>query len=293
MESVAGAPVVVGVDTSTRSHDAVELAAAEAALRRRPLRIVHAFLWPLVRLGVPPSSPYPALDAFRDEARSLLAEAERLAGKIAPGTAITSEIVTDLPVPALLAESRHADLLVVGNRGEGGFRGLGLGSVAGQTATHAPCPVLVARGRAEAAGPVVVGVDGSATSQHAVEFAAREASYLGCSLVAVHAWGLPPTIASGELVPLGIELAAAEAEEERVLAEALAGTAQDHPDLVVQPDLHRGSASRALLGWSRRARMVVVGSRGHGGFPGLLLGSVGQHLISHAACPVVVARTAG
>ncbi|MGA5302475.1 universal stress protein [Nucisporomicrobium flavum] len=292
MESVTGAPVVVGVDTSPRSNDAVELAAAEAALRHRPLRIVHAFLWPLARLAVPPASPYPALDAFRDEARSLLTDAERLAAKTAPGTRITTEIITDLPVSALLAESRHADLLVVGDRGSGGFRGLVVGSVAVQTATHASCPVLIARRRRDAAGPVIVGIDGSAASQRALEFAAREASLQGVDLVAVHAWGLPPTLGAGELVPLAYELAAARDEEERILAESLAGTAQLWPDVRIQRDLHRGAPARALLGWSRRARLIVVGSRGHGGFPGLLLGSVGQHLIHHAACPVAVVRAA-
>jgi nucleotide-binding universal stress UspA family protein len=86
------------------------------------------------------------------------------------------------------------------------------------------------------------------------------------------------------------EFWAGEAEQERILSEALAGLAERFPDLPVRREVRRGQARRLLVELSRTAQLVVVGARGHGGFAGLLLGSVSRYLMHHADCPVLVAR---
>ncbi|MFI7542443.1 universal stress protein [Actinoplanes sp. NPDC049599] len=290
MTTMTGAPVVVGVDGSARALAATETAAAEAALRHRPLRIVHAFVWPTVGSAIPPGDFGPSLPAFRERADEIVAEAVRVAGKCSPGIAVTSEVTTGAPVPVLLAESRRAHLMVLGDRGVGGFAGLFLGSVAMQLATHGECPTLVVRGEQPSAGPVVVGVDGSAVSAHACTFAAEEASLRGVGLVALHVWRAPVIGTPGGTMPLVYDVDLLEEEERRVLAESTAGLAERYPDVPIRQEIIRGAPGHELAQRSRSAQLMVVGSRGHGGFTGLLLGSVSQHLIGHAGCPVVVAR---
>ncbi|MFI7601741.1 universal stress protein [Actinoplanes sp. NPDC049681] len=280
MTTVAGAAVMVGVDGSPRSLDAVEVAAAEAALRRRPLRIVHA------QAGRAPRSAGTA-DAAGENAAACLAEAVRMAGKVTSDVAVTTEVVHGRPAAALTALSRHASLLVVGDRGLGGML---FGSVPHHLASHAGCPVLVVRGEPRTAGPVVVGVDGTGDSAGAVDVAFEEASLRCTSLVALHAWcGTDGTELDGGLPARGVFRSGA-AQEERVLAEALAGAADRYPEVPVRRQVVRGHAGPLLTDWSGMAQLVVVGERRHSGLPGAMLGSVSQHLIFHADCPTTVVR---
>ncbi|MBM2616336.1 universal stress protein [Actinoplanes sp. LDG1-06] len=165
-----------------------------------------------------------------------------------------------------------------------------IGSVALQTATHGAGPVLVARGTPRSDGPVVVGVDGSPVSAEALRFAAEEAALRGAELVAVHAWNGGDGTELNAHLPMSYSTWSGEDEERRVLAEALAGLAEKYPDLPVRREVVDGSARAHLTRWSTTAQLIVVGSRGHGGFTGLLLGSVVQHLLHHADCPVAVVR---
>jgi nucleotide-binding universal stress UspA family protein len=171
MAARAGAAVVVGVDGSPRSLDAVEMAATEAALRHRPLRVVHAV--PAWRAGATATGPRIGVSD------DYLAEAVVLADKVSSTTPVTSDLVPGRAVPVLVDESRRANMVVLGDRG---LTGLLIGSVVVQTAAHAACPVLIVRGlHYDRSGPVVVGVDGSARSMLALEFAAEEASLRGPS----------------------------------------------------------------------------------------------------------------
>jgi len=276
-------PVVVGVDGSARSLVAVETAAGEAALRRRRLRIVHALVWVPVGMDLDPAVVPPVHQSYWERAEACVAEAQRIAAECAPELDVTTEVIPGRPATVLLRESDHAELLVLGDHGLGGLAELMIGSVALQTATHGRCPVLVARGTERADGPVVVGVDGSASSSAAVRFAADEATMRGAELVTLHAWSGRDDTELGANRPT-------DHEERRVLAEAVAGIAAKHPDLPVRRQVSNGSARGHLTEWSRSAQLVVVGSRGHGGFAGLLLGSVGHHLLHHSACPVAVVR---
>jgi nucleotide-binding universal stress UspA family protein len=280
--------VVVGVDGSDASLRAVEVAATEARLRRLPLRVVHAFIWP--ELGVPLGpSPYgPPEGGLQHDAERLLAAAVERARRVAPGVDVDGELVTGGAGAVLVEESRGAAIVVTGDRGLGGFTGLLVGSVAVQLAAHAHCPVLVVRGRPEPDGPVVLGVDGSPEGRPAVVSAFEEASLRGAELVAVHAWLQPVPLQVGAVLPVLYDVDKVQAEEARLLAEAIAGCREPYPDVVVHEELVHASPRQHLVERSATAQLLVVGTRGLGGFGGLLLGSVSQAALHHAECPVLV-----
>ncbi|MBQ0896334.1 universal stress protein [Micromonospora sp. U56] len=284
-------PVVVGVDGSPSSLVAAEHAARAAELRRRPLHLVHGYLHPL-GYGVP-LNPYDlGLPAPTEESGKML---ERTAAELAgrwPGLTVEVRQVAGGPGATLIEESRRADLVVVGSRGLGGFAGLLLGSVGAQVAAHAHCPVLVIRPEEQPIpmdGPVVAGVDGSESARLAAGYAADEAARRNVPLVLVHVG--PPD--GDRPVPEEVEesQAAYHAEAVRLLAGASAAVRADHPDLVVREHPVRAAgAAQGLIEASGAASMLAVGTRGRGGFTGLLLGSVSQTVVQHARCPVLVAH---
>jgi nucleotide-binding universal stress UspA family protein len=137
---------------------------------------------------------------------------------------------------------------------------------------------------------VLVGVDGSRGSRKALIWAAAEAATHGADLVVLKVWehALPPPMGSGS-VPLGdVPDTGDDAAEEllKVIKEELG----DDPPVRVYPRAKEGGAARALIEQSMDADLLVVGTRGHGGFPGLVLGSVSQHVAAYAKCPVTVVR---
>ncbi|MFC5992881.1 universal stress protein [Pseudonocardia hispaniensis] len=282
-------PVVVGVDGSEPALDAVRWAAREAAARRVPLRLVGAFVWTgtphIGDLGLGESY----LEGLWQAARAELEDAAEAARSVAPDVTIEQEVRAGYPVPVLADESERARMVAVGSRGLGGFTGLLVGSVAVGLATHASSPVVVVRGAVPEASsaPVVVGVDGSPVSEAAVAFAFEAASWRRVPLVAVHTWSdmlLDPTLG-----PL-LDWDAIEADERQVLAERLAGWSEKYPDVEVRRVVERDRPAKALVDRSGDAQLVVVGSRGRGGFAGALLGSVSQSLLRHARCPVAIVR---
>jgi nucleotide-binding universal stress UspA family protein len=292
MSTVAGAAVVVGVDGSECSLSAVRAAATEAVERGRPLRIVHAYIWPSLGVATGPGVDGPSDMGMRDTAERVLAEAVTAAEKAAPGVNATAALIDGAPAPVLLGESRNAVVLVIGDRGLGGFGSLMLGSVALHTTAHAACPVLVVRGSARSTGPVVVGVDGSLGSASAVGFAIDEAARRGTTLTVVHAWGVFDSGRQSDVLPMVYEPDSLQGQEQRVLSESLAGWAQQYPEVPIQPELVRGRPAAALIERSQTAQLMVTGARGRGGFTGLLLGSVSQTLMHHAGCSVAVVRAA-
>jgi nucleotide-binding universal stress UspA family protein len=286
--STLAAPVVVGVDGSASSLVAVDLAAREAAARKRPLCIVHAFIWPYLNVPLDPSPYGPPEGGFRNEAKRILAAAYVRASAAAPGVEIDGELVTGDAAAVLIERSHSAALVVLGDRGLGGFTGLLVGSVAVQVAAHATGPIIVTRGTADPTAPVLLGVDGSPVNDPAVGFAFEAAALRGVPIVALHAWSHPVATGPGDMLPLAYDIADVEAEETRVLAEALAGWHEKFPDVIVHRTVVHGSPRKALIEASHHAQLAVVGSRGRGGFTGLLLGSVSQAMLHHAACPVAV-----
>lgn len=282
------ASVLVGVDGSAMALAAVDLAAHEAAARHRSLRVVHACVWPLFNVPLGPLPEGPPESGLLHDAERVVAEAVWRARAAAPGVEVSGEVLTGAPAPILLHCSKEAVLTVIGDRGLGGFTGLLAGSVAVQLAAHATGPVVVVRGVVQDAGPVVLGVDGAPASERAVGFAFESAALHGAPLTVLHAWRSPVSTGPGDMLPLTYDPARLEAEESRLLAEAIAGWQERFPEVSVQLELALGGPRRLLIEASAAARLVVVGTRGRGGFTGLLLGSVSQALLHHAACPVAV-----
>jgi nucleotide-binding universal stress UspA family protein len=186
-----------------------------------------------------------------------------------------------------------ADLLVVGNRGRGGVRSALLGSVALHCVTHARCPVLVVHETAADTGGqrIVVGLDGSAGARAALDAALDEAARTGADVEALVAFAIDDYWTDfGTAAPKPPEEVRRELSEraERDVAEVLAGRAADAPPVAVRTEVVDGAAQDVLVERSRGARLLVVGSRGHGTLRGLLLGSVALHCAMHAVPPVLV-----
>lgn len=282
--------ILVGVDGSSQSLAAVDLGLRQARLHRRPLRVVHAFVWPLLGVPLGPSPEGPPGGGLAADADRVVADALAHAAAAGPDVETAGEVVTGAVVPVLLAEAQRAELVVLGDRGLGGFTGLLVGSVAVQVAAHAPGPVLVARGTLREHGPVVVGVDGSAASAAVVEFAFAEAAARGAALVALHAWyrRLPPETV--DELPLIYEPDDVQAAQARQLAASLAGARRRFPTVAVHEQVRQDRVAHALIEATTDAQLLVVGARGRGGFAGLLLGSVSQAVLHHARCPVAIVR---
>ncbi|GII54233.1 universal stress protein [Planotetraspora thailandica] len=282
--------IIVGVDGSQAGIEAAGWAAREAALRGVPVKIVHALpAW--IFAGVARGSCANVARWMRDGGEDVVAAAAERARADAPEVPADTALLAGDPRQALIQAAEGADLLVVGNHGLGGFRGLLLGSVAYGVAGHAPCDVVVVREPATPPrGEVVVGVDGSPTGTAVVEFAFAEASLRGAALRAVHAWTLPMWSVGGAYVPVG-DAYEDEQIEIRLLAEAVAGMRERYPEVKVTEEVVQGHAVEVLKAASGGADLLVVGSRGLGEFKGLVLGSVSQALLHHARCPLAVVRT--
>lgn len=284
-------PVIVGVDGSAASLSAAEYAVDEATLRKAPLLILYGHLRRSpVSLWRRKRDPY----VIRGIRRLLDAVAERARIR-GPNIDIVADVLVEEPGAALVARSGHAQLVVVGHSGRGGAA---LGSVAAHVAAHAGCPVIVHRPitgetRPARRGLVIVGVDGSAVSTAALRFALDEAALRGAQLEVVQVWTHPPGAEPAGVHPDAYDYAEAKAEAERMLAELLAGTLTEYPEVAVtRTVIHSLDAAHVLVDQSRRAQLIVVGSRGRGGVARLLLGSVSQALINDAGCPVAVVPAA-
>jgi nucleotide-binding universal stress UspA family protein len=140
---------------------------------------------------------------------------------------------------------------------------------------------------------IVVGVDGSKASQQALAWAIRQADLTGASVDAVIAWHHPVIIAGLPHGPVAtLEEAAYGEFAATVLSNSIREVSADSA-VKVNPVVRHGNAAQVLLGAAEGADVLVVGSRGHGGFAGALLGSVSQHCAHHAPCPVVIIRGPG
>jgi nucleotide-binding universal stress UspA family protein len=293
--------IVVGVDGSPHANIAVEWAATRARQTGARLRLLHAYDLPVpvptmsMAVATPPTASDPAAGAER-AGEAVLAAASDVAHRQGRDIDVTTHLVSGGAAPALIDASAEASLIVVGSRGRGGFAGMLLGSVSVQVSAHAHCPTVVVRDRPPTTtGPVVVGVDGSEAAHAALPFAFAEAGRLGTTLIAMHAWSLP--------LPTGPADAAAVAliddhtrvryqdAARHVLTDALAACRRQHPTVPVEERLVDGTPVGALLEAAAEPVMIVVGSRGRGGFTGLLLGSTSQSVLHHATCPVAVIRT--
>jgi nucleotide-binding universal stress UspA family protein len=284
--------IVVGVDESSGAAAALRWAAAERAVDDCELTAVLCWTY----LEQHRSQPNQHFDAEYGDAAARQA-LDTIVEQVLGGEAahVQRRTVNDHTARALLAASADADLLVLGARGLSGWREVIVGSVTRQCLHHATKPVAVIRQRPDEPQPshttdanrVVVGVDGSEASLQALHWALDEARRRRAVLTAVHVWTAP--YIGPELVPAAAydtdehDRRGREVLESAVAAADTSGLAAPVEQLVVS-----GGAAATLAGAADGADLLVVGSRGHGGFAGLLLGSVSDHVVHHAACPVVV-----
>ncbi|TCO61952.1 universal stress protein [Actinocrispum wychmicini] len=281
-------PVVVGVDGSESALRAVRWAAMEAAARKIPLRIVHACM------PVDGRSPSPMPPSMADTVVAAGRQWLTIAADVAKETwdDVSTELVREYEVDALIRGSQDAQLMVLGARGHGGFAELLIGSVAVAVSARGHCPVVVVQGAdVDRTGkPIVVGVDGSPASEGAIAFAFDEASRRDVPLVAVHTWSDPVTASAFAMAPFAVDWYEVRTEEEQLLAERVAGWQEKYPNVRVQRVVTHDHPARTLIDQARNAQLVVVGSRGRGPVAGMLLGSTSQALLHHAPCPVAVVR---
>ena len=282
--------IVVGIDESPAAKVAVQWAARDAELRKIPVTLVHAIspevaTWPNVRL------PAGLARWQRDRGRRLVDEAFKLveeASQHGGPAEVHSEVLASAAVPTLVELSKEAELVVTGCRGSARWPGQLLGSVSSGLIRYAHCPVAIVHDEDPShpsEAPVLVGIDGSSASELATAIAFDEASRRNVGLVALHAW----SDADVSEWP-GIDSPAAQSMAEEVLAERLAGWQEQYPDVPVSRAVVCDKPARQLVQRSADAQLVVVGSRGRGGFAEMLLGSVGEAVAQMAQVPVIVAR---
>lgn len=290
-------PVVVGMDGSAEALRAAAYGAWEAKRRNVPLRLVFAHapapMWgPSILLA----------DDYRWERqwpRDMLVEAEQRVIAAHPDVTLQTAVVSGSAAGALVDESRSASLVIVGTRAVTGVIGRLSGSVAAQVAAHAHTPVVVTRPTDDldvdatviTDRPVIVGLDGSVESEQAMAFAVEQAVARGASLRAVYIWNVLEVHDIGPIIPDDFDADAAEAKATRLLTEATEGWASSYPDLTISRRVVHGlDVVDALTRDGQGAGLIVVGSRGHGGFLGLRLGSTVDGLIRHAGPPLAVVR---
>lgn len=289
---IAGSPIIAGVDGSPQALDAARWAGVEARSLNRPLHVVYASVWSMVTHPVPPAVPAGHRQIMLEKAQRWVHEAANIVRAGAPGVEVIERLVVGEPAAVLIGESRHAREVVVASRGLDGPDSGSLGSTALRLAQQAGCPVVLLRHPAAGnpGGPVVVGVDSSAGSDGALEFALDYAARCGAPLVALHAWSDVPVSEQEVTIWQTLDWARVAAEEEQLLVERLAGWLDKYPEVEVSRVVTIDRPIRRLIEAATWARLLVVGSRGRGGVPGVQLGSTSQALLYQAPCPVAIVR---
>ncbi|MEU2429386.1 universal stress protein [Streptomyces sp. NPDC007861] len=284
-------PLVVGVDGSGSSLDALDWAVDEAARRSLALRLVYASRW----------ERYEGTAAFVEDLErpseqklidAVVDVATERAHRRNPGVKVVAEVSAEDTVTALVDESRHAAMLVTGARGRGGLAGLLLGSVSLGVAARAHCPVVVVRGdtagRKGTHGRVLLGVADTGQGSSATSFAFREAAARACELEAVRAWRRPAHQPADHIL-----LAADPGlyDRERAATQidvAVAEGVREHPEVPLRRSTVEGPAYKVLVERSAAADLVVVGAHRRQGHFGLQLGRVAHTVLHHSECPVAV-----
>lgn len=280
--------IVVGVDGSGDADAAVRWAAHEAAIRGVCLTLVQAIAMPS------PGWSNPDLrELYETDADAILDDAVTNINDSMKDSApedIRRQVFFSRPATALIDLSKDAEMVVVGAHGRGTLRRWLLGSVSNALIHHAHCPVaVIARDASPSSqdpkAPVILGFDGSASSEAAAEIAFREASMRGAELVVLHAASdtdlsqIVSTRYSEGLAGVGEKL-----------TEQLAGYQERYPGVHVQRAVMDDRPAAHLLNLSATAQLVVVGSHGRGGFAGMALGSVSTAVAHASRTPVIVAR---
>ncbi|WP_258802318.1 universal stress protein [Pseudarthrobacter sp. NS4] len=273
--------IVAGYDGSAEAAAAIHWAAQQARLRGCPLYVVHCSIWPLLTKNLGPV-PGVADSGLERAAEAILEEGVSRAEAAAPGLDVQGTLLHGLPASYLAEVSAGQEMIVVGSRGLGGFLGLLVGSVSLELAATATCPVAVIRPALHPDGPIVVAVDVSG-SPAALEDACALALDWRAGLTIVHVHHTPPGY--GQRGPLDADAAAGDVLSSVMSrARALATSVPVEGRLLTDT-----SVPHAILKASEGARMLVVGSKGHG-FLRETIGSTAHAVLHHARGPVLISR---
>ncbi len=285
-----GQRIVVGVDGSAGSIAAMTWAADTAARVGATIVPVVAWEYPtLALLPFPAGMPVPPVDAMQADSEVRAEVLVEAALASAPAVEVADPIVRQgSPGKVLCDVTDPADLLVVGSRGLGSVKGVLLGSVSAHCATAAPCPVAVIPVADEgdepiahvANGVILVGVDGSPSSDDAVRWADAWAPE-DATLTLIHVWNVPVTSAASAF---SIDAEALEDAAKHLLDNAACLVEHHKVDTLRV----RGDARTELAMRGREAEMVVIGARGHSRFERFLMGSVADHTVHHLVAPTVI-----
>ena len=282
--------VVVGYDGSDGSERALQWAVEEAKLRAVPLKIAVVWEEPMVDMGFGGGAIIdPTLaEVMKDRGEQIAAQGRELVAN--SGLEVSAEAVVGPAASALVEASEHADLLVTGSHSKRGVAEILLGSTSSQVATHSKCPTVVVRPKPVTYHRLGVAIDGSEPGQRALDFAFDEASRRGWKLLVIHAWDVHVVgfDVDASTYPKGGIIDEVKDAEDRLSSEVLAGHRDRYPDVEIELHLGRGHADNVVLEASDECDLLVVGSRGHGGFASLMLGSVSNRVLHHAQCSVAV-----
>lgn len=271
-------PVLVGVDGFPTSLEAALWAAAEAALRHADMQLVVV-------------NDDPALD---DDLRQRLHDVAARCRQHHPQLTISEHLCRGRPAAELIRRSGEAQLLVTGSRGQEEPAGW-LGSVSTAVAMRAHCPVTVVHAPHTefTGGLVVVGFDNSQYSGAALRFALDTATLHHTDVLAILVLrDIRTEYPWTEQSIIDIDWKRWHDEALRHLDGQLTEWAEDYPEVSVRAEVRRGYPIEELADAGSHARMLVVGHRGTGGAPGLLLGSVASGVLHHSSCPVTVVHQA-
>jgi nucleotide-binding universal stress UspA family protein len=277
--------VLVGVDESQEAQHAVDWAVADAATTGSTVTVVHVV--PPLSAAVMDITPEMGRYLERRAQKMLNATVQR-AEQVTPGVKVDARLLHGNPPAELITLADEADQVVLGSRGTGGFASLLLGSVGAEVAAHARRPTVIVREQGHRRGPVIVGVDGSERGDSALEYGFAYAARHGLALQALHTY--PYYVVTPPFPTRPVDVGKLRDEAEKVAQDALGRWSAKFPDVLSEWAVAQGGAARHLLEGSEGSSLLAVGCRGHGGFAGLLLGSVSQAVIRHAHCPVVVTR---
>lgn len=278
-------PIVVGVDPDASKRLALAWAADEADRRGLPLRLVHAQGVPT--RGYRSREVRPSWEewnqALHGAGDQILEEAVTFVESRRPEVELSTLLAEGEPAWVLREEARGASMVVVGSWHLSRRRELlASAAVALPLVAHASCPVAVVpepEHVTQEPAYFVVGVDGSPHSAAAVDLAFEEAALRGAVLRALYVWQPP-------LLGIQDEDAAVQ-EARRVLSETVAGRTATHPEVELHHEVLLGHPVHVLTEASEHALGLIVGTRGHGGFTDMFLGSVSQGALHHARCPVI------
>lgn len=282
-------PVVVGIDGSDHSLAALDWALGEARARRAPLVAVTAYSVPIFAASGMDGG-YATIDdsIIREGAHAVLESA--LQGADTAAVSVQLVVESGDAAGVLLSWSERAQLVVVGSRGRGGFVGRLLGSTSGALPAHAHCPIVTvppAGKRADRVEDVVVSaVDGSEHARMAVIAAAEEAHRHGLPLRLLCA--LPPITASMAWVPAPLDRDGMRQDVNEQMEAGARWLSHHFPDLDITFRILDGVPVDVVVEASAAATLVVLGTRGRGGFAGMLLGSTSRGVQAHARGPVMV-----